>query len=120
MGASPFEEPPEGHQGDLALRHGDACQNGFGYTWHSISCLQQSEETNRGLLRRQPEPTTRSFSLRRNFVNQTNFCYCKEEKPHARSAFSGALIAQLPTQDPVSLLLKSGKAWDGVERLILQ
>jgi hypothetical protein len=32
----------------------------------------------------------------------------------------GALIAQLPTQGPVSLLLKSGKAWDGVERFILQ
>jgi hypothetical protein len=66
MGASPFEEPPEVRQGDLALRHVDARQNGFGYTWHSISCLQQLEEAIWDLLRRQPEPMTRSFSLRRN------------------------------------------------------
>jgi hypothetical protein len=46
-----FEQPSEAHQEDLALQPGDACQNGFGYTWHSISSLQKSEEAVWGLLR---------------------------------------------------------------------
>lgn len=50
-GASPFEQPPEARQGALGLRRGDVCQSGFGYTWHSSSCVQQSKESSRGPLR---------------------------------------------------------------------